>query len=115
MSEYELEGFTELHFEPVGDKVIVKQTEAADVSEGGVILPDISQEETMVAEVIAVGPGVLLITGEYGKMQTKPGDMVLYPKLGAKKIEYKGEDYIALKENDIITILKGEKDGGNNK
>ena len=41
-------------------------------------------------------------------MQTKPGDIVVYPKLGAKKIEYKGDEYLVLKENDILTILTEE-------
>jgi len=42
-------------------------------------------------------------------MQTKPGDIVVYPKFGAKKLEYKGEDYLIIKENEILTILTEEK------
>ena len=49
-----------------------------------------------------------LAANEQTKMQTKPGDIVVYPKLGAKKIDYKGDEYLVLKENDILTILTEE-------
>ncbi len=93
-------------FEPVADKVIVKATEASTQTDGGVILPDIAQEDTMQAEVVAVGPGAIMIDGKYCKMQTKPGDIIVYPKLVAKKLDYNGEEYLIMKENDILTILK---------
>ena len=99
-------------FEPVADKVIVKAVDTNDTTEGGVILPDIAQEETMQAKVIAVGPGAIMIDGKYCNMQTKPGDIVVYPKFGAKKLEYKGEEYLIIKENEILTILTEEKNNG---
>ena len=95
-------------FEPVVDKIIVKSLAANEQTDGGVILPDIAQEDSTRGEVIAVGPGAILLDGTYCKMQTKPGDIVVYPKLGAKKIEYKGDEYLVLKENDILTILTEE-------
>ena len=95
-------------FEPIADKIIVKATDANDTSEGGVILPDIAQGDTMQAEVISVGPGAIMIDGSYCNMQTKPGDIVVYPKFGAKKLEYKGDEYLILKENEVLTILTEE-------
>jgi len=95
-------------FEPVADKVILKEIDANTMSEGGVIIPDTSQEGTQLGEVVAVGPGAIMIDGKYCKMQTKPGHIVVYPKFGAKKLEYKGEDYLILKENEILTILTQE-------
>jgi len=95
-------------FEPIADKIIVKATDANDTTDGGVILPDIAQEDTMQAEVISVGPGAIMIDGSYCKMQTKPGDIVVYPKFGAKKLDYNGEEYLILKENDVLTILTEE-------
>ena len=71
-------------------------------------MPDIAQEESSRGEVVAVGPGAIMLDGSYCKMQTKPGDIVVYPKFGAKKIEYKGDEYLVLKENDILTILTEE-------
>tara|TARA_R100001594_G_C3969924_1_gene247539 strand:+ start:63 stop:365 length:303 start_codon:yes stop_codon:yes gene_type:complete len=96
-------------FEPIADKIIVKATDTNDTTEGGVILPDIAQEDTMQAKVIAVGPGAIMIDGTYCKMQTKPGDIVVYPKFGAKKLDYNGDEYLILKENDVLTILTEEK------
>jgi len=52
-------------FEPIADKIIVKALDANDTTEGGVILPDIAQEDTMEAEVVAVGPGAIMIDGTY--------------------------------------------------
>jgi len=95
-------------FEPVADKIIVKSLASNEQTDGGVILPDIAQEESSRGEVIAVGPGAIMLDGSYCKMQTKPGDIVVYPKFGAKKIEYKGDEYLVLKENDILTILTEE-------
>ena len=96
-------------FEPIADKIIVKATDANETTEGGVILPDIAQEDTMQAQVVAVGPGAIMIDGTYCKMQTKPGDIVVYPKFGAKKLDYNGDEYLILKENDVLTILTEEK------
>ena len=96
-------------FEPIADKIIVKATDTNDTTEGGVILLDIAQEDTMQAKVIAVGPGAIMIDGTYCKMQTKPGDIVVYPKFGAKKLDYNGDEYLILKENDVLTILTEEK------
>ena len=95
-------------FEPVADKVIIKALDANEKTEGGVILPDIAQDDSVLAEVVAVGPGAIMIDGSYCNMQTKPGDIVVYPKFGAKKLEYRGEDYLILKENEILTILTEE-------
>ena len=96
-------------FEPIGDKIIVKVIDGNDTTDGGVILPDIAQEDTMRATVVAVGPGAIMLDSKYCNMQTKIGDIVIYPKMGAKKIQYKDEEYLSLKENDVITILTEEK------
>ena len=95
-------------FEPVADKVIVKAQDANDTTDGGVILPDIAQEDTWRGEVVAVGPGAILLDGKYTPMQVKVGDIVIYPKMGTKKVEYKNEEYLIMKENDILTILTEE-------
>jgi chaperonin GroES len=95
-------------FEPVADNVIIKVTGAEAQTQGGVILPDIAQEDTSKATVIAVGPGAIMLDGKYCNMQTKPGDIVIYPKMGAKKIEYNDEEFLILRENDILTILTEE-------
>ena len=90
---------------PIGNNVVLKKLNPEDVSSGGVIMPDTTQEGTIKAEVIAVGPGILLISGSRGNMQCKVGDTVVLPKHGAKKVELEGEDYIVIAENDLLTII----------
>ena len=98
-------------FEPIADKVVIKPIDANDTTSGGVILPDISQEDTMMAEVIAVGPGAIMVVGSYCKMQTKPGDIVVYPKFGAKKVQYRDGEFFIIIENEILSILTEESNG----
>ena len=98
-------------FEPIADKVIIKALDANETTSGGVILPDIAQEDSQIGEVIAVGPGAVMIDGTYCNMQTKEGDIIMFPKFGAKKMEHEGEDFLIIKENEILTILKEKKNG----
>jgi len=93
-------------FKPINDNVIIKPIDAQDVTFGGVIIPDTSQEATMVAEVIATGPGAVLLDGKRHDMQTKKGDRVVYAKFGAKKLDHEGEEYLICKEADLLTIIE---------
>ena len=90
---------------PIGDKVAIKKLDPEDVTSGGVILPDTTQEGTVRGEVIAVGPGLMLISGTMGEMQCKVGDIVILPKHGAKKLELKGEEILLIREADLETII----------
>jgi len=90
---------------PISDKVVLKPVDAQDVTTGGVIIPDTSQEATMVGEIIAVGPGFHLMSGERGSMQTKVGDHVVYPKGGARKFDHEGEEYLVIREPELLTIV----------
>ena len=93
---------------PISDKVVIKKLDDADVTSGGVIMPDTSQEAVVKGEVIAVGPGMMLISGSRGDMQCKVGDSVLFLKNSARKVEIDGEEYMIIREPDLETIL-GEK------
>ena len=93
---------------PIEDRVILKPVDAADMTSGGVILPDMNQEGSIIAKVIAVGPGrPCLFNGDkVVPMVTKVGDVVALPKFGAAKVEVDGEECIVIKENEILTILE---------
>ena len=90
---------------PIGDKVIIKKTTDADVTSGGVILPDTTQEAVITGEVVAVGPGQLLISGSRGPMQCKVGDTVVFLKNTARKTELDGEEFLIIREPDLETII----------
>jgi len=94
-------------FKPINDNVIIKPIDAQDVSHGGVIMPDTSQEATMQAEIVAHGPGAVLLDGKRHSMQVKVGDVVVYAKFGAKKLEHEGEEDMTCKEADLLTIIEG--------
>ena len=91
---------------PIGDRVVLKAIGPDEMTSGGVILPDIAQEETMLGTVCSVGPGEVLSSGQIGSMQCKVGDTVMYPKYGAKKIEVDGEDYLVIREKELLVIIK---------
>ena len=93
-------------FKPINDNVIIKPVDAQDITHGGVIIPDTSQEATMQAEVIAVGPGAVMLDGKRHNMLVNEGDKVVYAKFGAKKLDHQGEEYLICKEADLLTIIK---------
>ena len=95
-------------FNPIDQKVILKQIELTGKTAGGVIIPDTTQEGTEHAEVVAVGPGRQLESGERNKMQCKVGDTVVIPKSGFHRFDSNGEEYYIIKEIDILTILENK-------
>ena len=92
-------------FNPIGEKVVLKQVEKDGQTAGGVIIPDTTHEGSRHGEILAVGPGRLLENGQRGHMQCKVGDIVVYPKVG-NTFEAEGEEYMIVREIDLLTILE---------
>lgn len=86
---------------PLADRVLVKQAAAETKTAGGLIIPETAQEKTQQAEVVSVGPGT-----EKEKIAVKPGDKILYDKYAGTTIKMDGEDYLILKNCDIIAIVE---------
>lgn len=93
-------------FLPIEDNVVIQKVTDSDQTAGGVIIPDTTQEGTLQGEVIAVGPGRNLENGGRSSMQCNVGDIIVYPKYGAKEVEIDGDDYLIIKEKDLLTILE---------
>ena len=88
---------------PLGDKVVLKQLEAEETTKSGLILTSSSQEKPQ--EVVAVGPGGLV--GDVNvEMVLKEGDHVIFPRYGATQIKFEGEEYLVMRQNDILAIVK---------
>ena len=90
---------------PLGDRVVLKQFEAEETTKSGIILAAKSQEKPQEAEVVAVGPGGMV----YGKevtIQVKAGDKVIYSKYSGNEVKLDGEEYIIVKQNDILAIVE---------
>ena len=90
---------------PLADRVVLKMTKAEETTKSGIILSEGSKEKPQIAEVIEVGPG-RLIDGKREEMEVKKGDNVVVSKYGGTEVKYEGEDYIILKEEDILAIVK---------
>jgi chaperonin GroES len=89
---------------PLEDRVVVKPSTEEERTKGGIVLPDTAKERPQEGEVIAVGPGKLLDSGERAPMDVKPGDKVIFAKYGGTEIKIDGEEYMILRQSDILAI-----------
>ena len=90
---------------PLADRVLVKMKESEETTKSGIILASSAQEKPQIAEVIEVGPG-RIVDGNREEMEVKKGDNVVVSKYGGTEVKYEGEDYIILREEDILAIVK---------
>ncbi len=90
---------------PLGDRVVLKQLDAEETTKSGIVLPGKAQEKPQQAEVVAVGPGGV-VDGKEVKMQVKAGDKVIYAKYSGTDVKFDGEDYIIVRQNDIIAVVE---------
>ncbi len=90
---------------PLGDRVVLKQLVAEETTKSGIVLPGQSKEKPQQAEVIAVGPGGT-VDGKEVKMEVKVGDQVIYSKYAGTEVKLDEEEYIIVKQNDILAIIQ---------
>jgi chaperonin GroES len=89
---------------PLADRVVIKMTEAEETTKSGIILSGNAKEKPQVAVVIAVGPGGM-VDGKEVAMTVKVGDKVLTSKYSGTEVKCDGEEYIIVKQNDILAIV----------
>ena len=94
-----------MSLKPLNDRVILKQVEAEETTKGGIILTNQSKEKPQEAEVIAVGPGAV-VDGKTIPMTVQVGQKVIYSKYAGMEAKYNGEQYIIVKESDILAIVE---------
>jgi chaperonin GroES len=96
-----------MNFQPLGDRIILKPLEAESKSKGGIVLPDTVKEKPQEGKVVAVGKGKVLDNGSVQKPEVKEGDIVLYAKYSGTEVTTKeGEEYLIVREDDILAIVK---------
>ncbi len=96
-----------MKIKPLGDRVMIKTVEEEERTEGGIIIPDTaSKEKPQQGEIVAVGAGKTNDDGKTQPMSVTVGDKVLYSKYGGSEITLEGEDYLIMRESDILAILK---------
>ena len=90
---------------PLGDRVVLQQLVAEETTKSGIVLPGQTKEKPQQAEVVAVGPGGL-VDGKEVTMLVSVGDQVIYSKYSGTEVELDGEEYLVVKQNDILAIIK---------
>ena len=91
---------------PLGDRVLVKRIEPEETVKGGIIIPDTAQEKPMQGKVISVGAGRLKDDGTRQPLEVKEGDVVLFGKYAGTEVKIEDEEYLILKEEDILGIVE---------
>lgn len=94
-----------MNLKPLADRVVIKQLEAEETTKSGIVLPTQSKEKPQEAEVIAVGPGAT-VDGKVVPMQVSVGDKVIYSKYAGTEVKIDGNEYIIVKESDILAIVE---------
>lgn len=94
-----------IKFKPLHDRVLVKRVESEEKTKSGIIIPDTAKEKPQEGEVVAVGSGAPTETGSLRALDVKQGDRILFGKWSGTEIKIDGEDYIVMKESDIMGIL----------
>ncbi len=91
---------------PLDDRIVIKQSDAEEKTTGGIILPDTAKEKPQIGKIIATGPGKLLDSGKRNKMSVKKNDEVIYAKYIGNEVEVDGEEYVILRESDILGVVE---------
>ena len=95
-----------MELRPLHDRILVRRLEEAEQVRGGIIIPDTAKEKPQQAEVKAVGNGKLLDSGERSAPEVKPGDRILFGKYSGSDIKIEGDEYLILREDEILGVLE---------
>jgi chaperonin GroES len=96
---------TQTTLRPLHDRVLVKRIEEEEARRGGIIIPDTAKEKPQEGQVVAVGTGKVADDGTKTALEIKAGDRVLFARYSGSEIELDGEEYIVMKEDDVLGIL----------
>ena len=91
---------------PLGDRIVVKAFDAQEKTKSGIIVPDSAKEKPQEGKVIAIGTGRLLDDGAVKPLEIKNGERVLYGKYSGTEISLEGQDYLILREEDVLAIVQ---------
>ena len=91
---------------PLHDRLIVQRLEEEEKTKGGIIIPDTAKEKPIEGKVIAVGSGKIKKDGTKMPLEVKKGDRVLYAKYAGPEVKIDGEDYLMMKEDEILAVIE---------
>ena len=95
-----------MKFRPLHDRVVVRRIESEGKSAGGIIIPDTAKEKPQEGEVVAVGPGARDEAGKLVPLDVKAGDRILFGKWSGTEVKIDGQDYLIMKESDVMGIVE---------
>jgi chaperonin GroES len=95
-----------MNIRPLHDRVILKRMEEETTSAGGIVIPDTAAEKPMRGEVVAIGKGKRLDSGEVVPLDVKVGDAVLFGKYSGTEVKVNGEDLLVMREEDIMGVIE---------
>ena len=96
-----------MNIRPLHDRVIVRRKEEERTTAGGIVIPDTAAEKPIQGEVMAVGKGKILDSGEVRALDVKVGDTVLFGKYSGTEVKVEGEDLLVMREEDIMGVIEG--------
>ena len=91
---------------PLDDRILIRPLEAKETTSGGIVLPDTAKEKSQRGEVIAVGNGKLLDTGDRAPLAVKTGDRVIFGKYAGTEIKIGGNQHQIMREHEILAVLE---------
>ena len=91
---------------PLGDRVLVRRTEAEAKTAGGILLPESAKEKPKEGVIVALGEGRTLDTGERSTFSVKKGNRILFTAYGGTEVKYDGQEYLIMSENDILGVIE---------
>jgi chaperonin GroES len=94
-----------MHFRPLHDRVLVRRIDAEEKTAGGIIIPDTAKEKPQEGEIVAAGPGARNEQGQLLPIDVKPGDRVLFGKWSGTEVKIDGQDYLIMKESDLLGVV----------
>jgi chaperonin GroES len=97
-----------MKFRPLHDRVVVRRIEEDTKTAGGIIIPDTAQEKPMQGEVIAVGPGARDESGKLVPVDVRKGERVLFGKWSGSEVKIDGDEFLIMKESDILGVIEGK-------
>ena len=90
---------------PLGDKILVRRLEAEEMTAGGIVLPDTAKEKPKEGEVLALGEGKIMDSGERTQFQVKVGDRIIFSSYAGTEVTLDGEELIIMSEDDVLAVV----------
>jgi chaperonin GroES len=95
-----------MHFRPLHDRVLVRRIDAEEKTAGGIIIPDTAKEKPQEGEIVSAGPGARNEQGQLIPIDVQPGNRVLFAKWSGTEVKIDGEDYLIMKESDLLGVVE---------